>query len=73
MTDFDSLWRTAVRFRRVSSELETLLHDVYSAFGDDDALSTAVERVLMFLASPAGSFMTGQTIVIDGGGTVGRG
>ena len=27
----------------------------------------------VFLASPAGNFITGQTIVIDGGGMVGRG
>jgi hypothetical protein len=27
----------------------------------------------VFLAGPSGSFMTGQTIVIDGGGVVGRG
>jgi hypothetical protein len=54
MTDFDSLWRASVRFRRASRELEPLLHDVYAAFGDDSALRTAIERVLLFLASPEG-------------------
>jgi prolyl-tRNA editing enzyme YbaK/EbsC (Cys-tRNA(Pro) deacylase) len=54
MTDFDSLWRAAVRFRRASRELEPLLHDVHNAFGDDDALSGAIERVLVFLASAEG-------------------
>jgi 3-oxoacyl-[acyl-carrier protein] reductase len=34
----------------------------------DDVAGAAV-----FLASPAGTFITGQTIVIDGGGMVGRG
>ncbi|HVG22979.1 MAG TPA: hypothetical protein VND45_02395 [Thermoanaerobaculia bacterium] len=54
MPDFDSLWRTAARFRRTSRELEPLLHDVYTAFGDDDALAAALERVLVFLTSSAG-------------------
>ena len=54
MTEFDALWRSSVRFRKASRELETLLHEVHDAFGDDDALARAVERVLVFLASPAG-------------------
>ena len=54
MTSFDELWRASVRFRRASRELEPLLHDVYSSFGDDDALRAAVERVLVFLVSPTG-------------------
>ena len=37
--------------------------------GEPDEIAGAA----VFLASPAGSFMSGQTIVIDGGGTVGRG
>ena len=54
MPDFDSLWRSSLRFRRVSRELETFLRDVYEAFGDDTALRAAVERVLVFLTTPAG-------------------
>ncbi len=54
MNDFDALWRSSLRFRRASRELEPLLHDVYNAFGDDAALRAAVERVLVFLTSPAG-------------------
>jgi NAD(P)-dependent dehydrogenase (short-subunit alcohol dehydrogenase family) len=37
--------------------------------GEPDEIAGAA----VFLAAPAGSFMTGQTIVIDGGITVGRG
>ena len=54
MTDFDSLWRSSLRFRRASRELEPLLRDVYNSFGDDIALRAALERALVFLASPAG-------------------
>ena len=54
MTDFDSLWRSSLRFRRASRELEPLLHDVYNSFGDDVALRAALERALVFLTSPAG-------------------
>ena len=54
MSEFDELWRGAVRFRRASHELELLMHDVYNAFGDDAALANAVERVLLFLAGPSG-------------------
>jgi len=54
MTDFDSLWRSSLRFRRASRELEPLLHDVYNAFGDDSALRNAIERVLVFLTTPSG-------------------
>jgi NAD(P)-dependent dehydrogenase (short-subunit alcohol dehydrogenase family) len=37
--------------------------------GEPDEIAGAA----LFLAGPAGSFMSGQTIVIDGGGMVGRG
>ena len=37
--------------------------------GEPDEIAGAA----VFLAGPSGSFMTGQTIIIDGGGTVGRG
>jgi hypothetical protein len=54
MTEFDALWRSSLRFRKASRELEPLLHAVHDAFGDDDALAAALERVLVFLASAEG-------------------
>jgi NAD(P)-dependent dehydrogenase (short-subunit alcohol dehydrogenase family) len=52
---------------------ETYAHTVKSyplrRIGEPDEIAGAA----VFLASPAGSFMTGQTIVIDGGGVIGRG
>lgn len=54
MTDFDTLYRSSVRFRRASRELEPLLQDVHAALGDAAALAAALERLLVFLASPAG-------------------
>lgn len=56
MDDFDALWRSSVRFRRASRELQTLLRGVHDAFGgDDDArLRAALERLLVFLASTEG-------------------
>ena len=54
MSEFDEVWRHAVRFRRISRELEPLMRAVHSAFGDDTALTAALERVLMFLTTPQG-------------------
>ncbi|HEX6087826.1 MAG TPA: hypothetical protein VF266_25060 [Thermoanaerobaculia bacterium] len=54
MSEFDALWRSAVRFRRISHELEPLLHAVHGAFGNDEALSAALERVLVFLTTNDG-------------------
>ena len=54
MSDFDALWRSSVRFRKVSHELEPLLHAVHNAFGDDAALTAALERVLVFLTTAEG-------------------
>ena len=54
MTDFDALYRTVVTFRRVSRQLESLLRNVYSSFGDDPALRAALESVLVFLVSREG-------------------
>ena len=55
MDDFDALWRSSVRFRRASRELQTLLHAVHDAFAADDALLRAsLERLLVFLASAEG-------------------
>lgn len=54
MSDFGTLWRAAVRFRKVSHELEPLLRSVHDAFGDDAALTAAIERVLLFLTTAEG-------------------
>jgi hypothetical protein len=54
VTSFDELWRSAVRFRRASRELEFLLHDLHASFADDVALRAALDRLLTFLASDAG-------------------
>ena len=54
MSDFDTLWRSSVRFRKASRELESLLRAVHDAFGDDAALTAAVERALVFLTTPVG-------------------
>lgn len=53
-SDFDLIWKSVVRFRRVSRELEWLLRDVYVGYGDPVALRAALERVLEFLVSDAG-------------------
>ena len=54
MSEFAALYRSVVRFRRASRELEPLLHDVYEAFGDDTNLRAALERLLIFLGSAEG-------------------
>jgi hypothetical protein len=55
MDDFDALWRSSVRFRRASRELQTLLRAVHDAFaGDDAVLRASLERLLVFLASAEG-------------------
>ena len=52
---------------------ETYAHTVKAyplrRIGEPDEIAGAA----IFLAGPSGSFMTGQTIVIDGGGVIGRG
>ena len=58
MSDFELAWRNAVRFRRVSHDLKTLVFNV-SAEAERDpvdpvALREALDRLLSFLASPAG-------------------
>ena len=54
MAAFEELWRSAVRFRRVSRELEPLLHDVYDAMPDAAAVAGRLEALLIFLASEGG-------------------
>ena len=56
MSGFDALWRSAVRYRRVSRELELLLHAVHDDLERSDLLSlrASLENLLTFLASGAG-------------------
>ncbi|HKR63176.1 MAG TPA: hypothetical protein VJZ00_05535 [Thermoanaerobaculia bacterium] len=54
MSDFDSLWKSALRFRRASRELEPLVHDVYDAMHDAMSLQSALDALLAFLASESG-------------------
>lgn len=56
MTDFDTLWRSAVRFRHASRELQPLLHAVHDALqaGELAPLRTALEQLLVFLTGDAG-------------------
>jgi hypothetical protein len=54
MTEFEALWKAAVRFRRASRELEVLLHDVHMSWTDETALTRTLEALLTFLASAAG-------------------
>jgi hypothetical protein len=55
MNDFAEVWKTAVRFRKASRELEFLLRAVHEAMAIDDAvLRVSLERLLIFLASDAG-------------------
>jgi hypothetical protein len=49
---FESLWKTSVRYRRVSRELEPLLHGLHGAFADPAATRDALEQLLIFLAGP---------------------
>jgi len=48
---FDALWKRVVRFRKVSRELEPLLHALHDAFGDAAATRNALEQLLQFLAA----------------------
>jgi NAD(P)-dependent dehydrogenase (short-subunit alcohol dehydrogenase family) len=63
-TDFaKALWENPETYKKTVS--------VYPLrrIGEPDEIAGAA----VFLAGPSGSFMTGQTIVIDGGGIIGRG
>ena len=51
---FDALWKQSVRYRKVSRELEPLLRTLFEALPDPAASRVALERLLTFLASPAG-------------------
>jgi hypothetical protein len=54
MTGFEDLWRSSVRYRHASRELQALLADVYGAFAEAALLRAALERLLEFLASAPG-------------------
>jgi len=56
MTGFDDLWKSAVRYRKASRELQPLLGGVYADLerGDLAALRASLERLLVFLAGPQG-------------------
>ena len=52
MRDFETLWRAAVRYRRVSRDLEPLAAAMYAALSQRDlgALRNALESLLTYLA-----------------------
>lgn len=52
MIEFDATWRAAVRFRKVSRELEPLVRAVHESIEDTNALKPALEHLLSFLAEP---------------------
>jgi hypothetical protein len=56
MTEFDETWRSAVRFRRVTRELEPLLRTLHAAMRAADlfALRSSLLALLELLVSPAG-------------------
>lgn len=52
--DFDGVWKAAVRFRRVSRELEAYVRNVHHAVARNEDLKPALEALLVFLASEPG-------------------
>ena len=56
--DFDALWKAAVRFRRVSHDLKTLVFNVVAEAERDpvqaDELRLSLDQLLTFLASARG-------------------
>ena len=54
MSEFDALWKQSVRYRKVSRELEPLLHALFDALPHPASSRFALEQLLTFLASPAG-------------------
>ena len=51
---FDEQFRAAVRFRRVSRELESLVRDVHASLADVAALKPSLERLITFLTTEEG-------------------
>ncbi len=57
MSDFDSLWTGALRYRHVSRRLEPLVRAIYVDLSNDHGvmvLKSDLERLLSFLASDEG-------------------
>ncbi len=55
MEDFDSLWKSAVRYRRASRELPALVRAMYDDLqGGSPELKVDLEALLAFLASERG-------------------
>jgi hypothetical protein len=56
MSGFDELWRSVVRYRHASRELQPLLYVVYADLGNGDlaALRASLENLLVFLAGAEG-------------------
>ena len=48
--DFETVFKSSARFRRVSRELEPLLRDLHAALPDPIATRRALESLLTFLA-----------------------
>jgi hypothetical protein len=52
--DFDPVWKAAVRFRRVSRELEAYVRNVHEAISRNEDLRPPLEALLIFLSSEPG-------------------
>lgn len=60
--DFEAVWKSSVRFRHASRELEPLLRAVHAAFGDPLETRRALEELLTFLAGPGRTDANCETI-----------
>src|SRR5688572_31196427 len=60
--DFDALWKSSVRFRHASRELEPLLRELHGAFGDPVETRRALEDLLTFLAGSGRTDANCETI-----------
>ena len=60
--DFDAIWKSSVRFRHASRELEPLLRALHSAFGDPAETRRTLEDLLIFLAGAGRTDANCETI-----------